>query len=381
MPFMWNWHGFIHKNKSEVIPAITQCEESLFKGYSYQALDSSFREEVDAVAISSFPQQQAEETPLDTNRQISYDSSQSISAIPDIKQENKQYRAWIKNIKIVLQKMQKPELRKISDYKNEWESSIESILKDLSIENSHLTEECKKKNQEIQFLEGLLRKIEEENIEMIDAVASYQPLEVSEESIKRYSFSSSTETIVPEEASIKYVRGISEESGYSSQESIYNSTETIVPEEPESVFKQTNTQITELEKKNELHKEWIKSLDKNLNSNLTLNFIKRSMAPNLKTFEDLKFPSFKNAELKQENKKKKEILQSLGTQIIENVEINTVYQELLSEEIYLYKLNKLEKKLYKEQKELEDIDSYFKKLHEKAAKLHAGIETFTKCLV
>ena len=97
-------------------------------------------------------------------------------------------------------------------------------------------------------------------------------------------------------------------------------------------------------------------------------------------FEDLKDPSFKNVELKQKIRENEESIQSLEAQIIENIEINATYQNLLSEEIYLYKLDKLEKRLGDEKKELEDIDNYFKKLYEKADQLHVNIETFTECL-
>ncbi|MEK7340229.1 MAG: hypothetical protein AABZ92_05920, partial [Verrucomicrobiota bacterium] len=322
--------------------------------------------DVDAVAISSFPQQKIEETPLDANRQISYDNIQSVSAIPDIKHENKQHRAWIKNIKTVLQNIQKPGVKKISDYKDEWESSIESILKNLSIENDHLIEECKKKNEKIRSLEELLREIEEENVEIIDAIDTLSQLvEVPEEVIKRYPFSSSTETIVPEETSAKYARRISKESGYSSEESIYSSTETIVPEKSDAVFVQANTQITELEKKNTAYKEWVNSLEKKLDSNLTLNFIKRSK-PELKILEDLKAPSFKNVELKQENKETEEILQSLEAELEEleqeNAEIHALYQKGLLEGIYQFQLDNLEKSLRNEQRKLKRVGNRLKKL-------------------
>ncbi len=389
----------MRKNQSEALPVFSkkidsqaQCKKKQFKGHSYQALDSSFREEIDAVAILSFSQQKIEETPLGANRQISYDNIQSVSTIPDIKHENKQYRAWIKNIKTVLQNIQKPGVKKISDYKDEWETSIESILKNLSIENDHLIEECKKKNEKIRSLEELLRETEEENVEIIDAIdVLNQPAE-SEEVIKRYSFSSSTETIVPEETSAKYARRISKESGYSSEESIYSSTETIVPEEPESVFMQTNMQITELEKKNELYKEWIDSLDKKLDSNLTLNLIKFLMTTNLKMPEDLKVPSFKNVELKQENKKKEKTIQSLETWLTEAEKDNFALREDsdalqkagLWKDIYQHQfLNQLEieeENTHEIQIELEGIEKDINALQEKMTRLHPSIETLTLCL-
>jgi len=299
----------------------------------------------------------------------------------EIKQENRQYQAWIRNIKIVLQNMQKPEIKTISDYENEWKDSIENILKELSIENAGLLEKCKRKTKEIQYLEDLLEKLEEENIEIIDAIDAFtQPGEVFGESIKRYSFSSSTETIVPEETSIEYVCRESKESGYSSQESIYSSTETLISEESDAVFMQTNKQITELGEKNEIYKKWIRSLNKKLNFNLTLNFIKRSKTPDLKTLEDLKYPSFKNAKLKQENEEVEETIQSLEIALEkleqENAGIHVLYHQILSEEIYLHRLDSLEKSLDNEQKEVEDIDGYFEKLQEKAAKLYENIETF-----
>lgn len=395
---MLKWCNAVRKNQSEALPVFSkkidsqaQCKKKQFKGHSYQALDSSFREEIDAVAILSFPQQKIEKNSLGANRQISYDNIQSVSTIPDIKHENKQYRAWIKNIKTVLQNIQKPGVKKISDYKDEWETSIESILKNLSTENDHFIEECKKKNEKIRSLEEFLEKIEEENAEMIDAMDVSNQLE-SEEVIKRYSFSSSTETIVPEETSAKYARRISKESGYSSEESIYSSTETIIPEEPESVFMQTNMQITELEKKNELYKEWINSLDKKLNSNLTLIFIKSSKMDNLKTFKDLKAPSFENVELKQESKKNEEIIQSLEAWLTEAKEDNLALREDsnalqkadLWEDIHqLQFLNWLD--LGKEhthgiQTELEGIEKDINALQEKMARLHPNIETFTLCL-
>ena len=224
----------------------------------------------------------------------------------------------------------------------------------------------------------MLKKIQEDNVEIMDAIDSYQPLEP----IKRHSFSSSTETIVPEEVSPTYVRRISKESGYESQGSIYSSTETLVSEEPDSVFAQEHAQMEKLEKKNKMCKEWINSLNRKLDSNLTFNLIKLS---NLKTFEDLKAPSFKNVELKQKIRENEEAIQSLEAQIIENIEINAAYQNLLSEEIrfhrskeaYLDRLNELEELLNNEQKELEDIGSRFEK---KTAQLHADIETFTECL-
>jgi len=363
---MLKWCNVVRKNQSEALSVVSkkidsqvQCKKKQLKRHSYQALDSSFRKEIDAVAILSFPQQKIEENSLGTNRQISYDNIQSISAIPDIKHENKQYHVWIKNIKTVLQNMQKSGLKKINDYKNEWESSIESILKEISIENTGLLEEYKRKTKEIQCLEELLKKIQEENVEMIDAIDTFnQPVKIYEESIY-----SSTETIVPEETSNKYVRRISKESGYSS-ESIYGSTETIVPEESNAVFVQANTQITELEKKNAAYKEWINSLEKKLDSNLTLNFIKRSK-PELKILEDLKAPSFKNVELKQENKKTEEMLQSLEAELEEldqeNAEMHILYRNILSKEVYQLRLDNLEKKLRNEQKELEDIDKCLEK--------------------
>jgi len=248
--------------------------------------------------------------------------------------------------------MQKSELKKISDYKNEWETSIESILKDFSVKNDHLIEEYKRKDEEIQCLEGLLEKIEEENIKIINAIDAFnQPEEVFRESIIRHSFSSSTETLVSEDL--------------------------------ETVFIKVNKQMIELKKKNEIYKKWISALDKKLNSNLTLNYLKFSK-PNLKMLEDLKTPSFKNAELKQENKKSEEIIQSLEIELEklerENAGIHLLCPYILSEEIYLYTLDSLKKGLDNEQKEMEDIDSYFEKLQEKAAKLHENIEKFTSYL-
>lgn len=367
--FMPNWWLNLINEKSKIIPVLQEIdgEEMQFNG-GYWDPDPSFRAEVDSIVQTSFLQKKTEETSLVINRQISYLDIPSISEIPDIECENRQYRAWIRNIKTALQG--------INDYKNGWKYSIGSVLKQLNIKNDHLLKECKRAVEEILFLERQLKKIQEDNVEMINAIDSYQP-EGPEESIKRYSFSSSTETIVPEEIGPTYARRISKESGYDSQGSICSSTETLVSEEPDSVFAQKHAQIEELEKKNKMCKEWINSLNRKLDSNLTFNLIKLS---NLKMFEDLKDPSFKNVELKQKIRENEESIQSLEAQIIENIEINATYQNLLSEEIYLYKLDKLEKRLGDEKKELEDIDNYFKKLYEKADQLHVNIETFTECL-
>mgnify|MGYP003404491700 CR=1 FL=1 len=163
----------MRKNQSEILPVVAQCKKSQLEGHSYQVMDSSFREEVDVIAIVSFPKKKIEEPCM--NRQISYLDNPPFISIPDSKYENNRYQAWIKNIKIILQNMQKSELKKISDYKNEWETSIESILKDFSVKNDHLIEEYKRKDEEIQCLEGLLEKIEEENIKIINAPPSVIP--------------------------------------------------------------------------------------------------------------------------------------------------------------------------------------------------------------
>ncbi|HEV3270199.1 MAG TPA: hypothetical protein VGZ69_06085 [Candidatus Rhabdochlamydia sp.] len=368
---MPKWLNFFINKNSEIIPVLQEISEEMQFNGDYQVLDSPFREDVDSIVRASFPQQKIEDAPLVTNRQIScLDIPYSISEIPDIECENRQYRAWIRNIKTALQG--------INDYKNGWKNSIEDVLKELNSENDYLTERCERTAKEVSSLEELLEKIQKDNVEMINAIDSYQPLEP----IKRYSFSSSTETIVPEEIGPTYARRISKESGYDSQGSSCSSTETIVPEEPDSIFVQTHAQIEELEKKNKMCKEWINSLNRKLDSNLTFNLIKLS---NLKTFEDLKDPSFKNVELKQKIRENEEAIQSLEAQIIENIEINAAYQNLLSEEIrfhrskeaYLDRLNELEELLNNEQKELEDIGNRFEK---KAAQLHADIETFTECL-
>lgn len=345
----------VYKNQSETRPVIAQCQKSPLKGHSYRALDFSFREEVNAVAIASFPQQKIEQTSLGTNRQICHlylDDPQAIASMQEVKQESRQYQAWIKNIKTVLQNIQKPEIQKISDYENEWKDSIESILKKLSIEDADLLEGGERTAKEVQSLEELLEKTQKDKVEISNAIDSYQPLE----------------------ASVEYIRRTSKESGYFSEESIYSSTETIVLEESGTVFMQANKQIT---KKNELYKNWMSSLEEKLKSNVTLNFIKTYKTSNLKMLEDLKSPSFKNVELKQKNRKNEEAIQFLKVQIIENIEINAAYQDLLSEEIYFYKLDKLEKRLSNEQKESKEIDNHLKE----SAQLHANIELFTECLI
>ncbi|QZA58534.1 hypothetical protein [Candidatus Rhabdochlamydia porcellionis] len=351
----------IRKGKSEVILADAQCKKDQIQGHSYQALDFSFRKEADIVAISSFPQQKIEQASLGTSRQISYlNIPYFISEIPAIEYENRQYRAWIRNIKTALQE--------IND--NGWKNSIKSILKELNIKNDHLIKEYERTAKEIQSLEELLEKIQEDNVEMVSIIDSYQS-EVSKESIKKSFFSSLTEA---------YTRRISKESGYDSQGSI-SSTETVVLEESDSVFVQAHVQMKELEKKNKIYKEWINSLNRKLDYNYDFKLIKLS---NLKTFEDLKSPSFKKIELKQKNRENEKIIQSLEVQIIKNLEINATYQDLLSEEArfhrskdaYLDKLNELEERLNNEQKELEDLGCY----SEKVGQLHKNMETFTECL-
>lgn len=378
----WCSKNVVYKNPSEVLPVVTQCKESHLEGHSYQILDTSFREEVNVVAIASFPVQKTK------GQQICHlylNDPQAISAMQEkIKQENRQYQAWIRNIKILLKNIQKSKIKTISEHRNEWKVSIENILKNLSIEIENLLEERKRTAEEIQFLEKLLEKMQKDKVEIINAIYRYHPLEVSGESIysstetilPEESDSSSMETVVSEKTSTEYVRRISKESGYSSEESVYSSTETIVPES-ESVLMQTNTQITKLEKKNKIYKTCIESLNKKLNANLTLNFIKLSET-------DLKVLSFKKVELEQENKKNEEAIQSLEAQIAENIEINVAYQDLLSEEIYLYKLDKLKERLEIEEEntheELKDIEKGINTLQEKVTELNPVIEKFTECL-
>lgn len=348
----WCSRNVVYKNLSEVLPVVTQCKESQFEGHSYQILDTSFREEVNVVA-----------------------------------QENRQYQALIRNIKILLKNIQESKVKTLSEHRNEWKVSIENILKNLSIEIENLLEERKRTAEEIQFLEKLLEKMQKDKVEIVNAIYRYHPLEVSEESIysstetivPEESDSSSMETVVSEKTSTEYVRRISKESGYSSEESVYSSTETIVPESG-SVLMQTNTQITKLEKKNKIYKTCVESLNKKLNANLTLNFIKLSET-------DLKILSFKKVELEQEIKKNEEAIQSLEAQIAENIEINVAYQDLLSEEIYLYKLDKLKERLLNLEieeenthEELKDIEKGINTLQEKVTELNPLIEKFTECL-
>ncbi|PWU15042.1 MAG: hypothetical protein C5B45_03455 [Chlamydiae bacterium] len=388
---MLKWCHAVYKNPSKVPSVVTQCKESQFEGHSYQILDTSFREEVNVVAMASFSLQKTKESRMN-RRQICHlylDGPQVILAKQEIKQENRQYQAWIRNTKTVLQNMQKLELHKIKDYKNVWESSIESFVKELNMKNVGLLKECKRRTKEISCLEALLEEIQEENAEMTDTIDAFNQLaEISAESIY-----SSTETIVPEATSTKYVRRISKESGYSSGESIYNSTETIVGEEPEPVCMQANTQITELEKKNALYKEWIDSLDKKLRSNLTLNFIDPLKTTNVKIFEDLKAHSFRNVELKQKNEEKKKILQALKARLTEAREDNfalrkverALQKAILWKDIHQHQfLNELdigEEHTHETQIELEAIEKKINTLQEKGTKLNALIEKFTKCLI
>jgi len=55
---MSKWLNFFTNKKPEFIPVLKEvdCKESRFES-SYQALDASFHEEVDTVAMTSFPEQ------------------------------------------------------------------------------------------------------------------------------------------------------------------------------------------------------------------------------------------------------------------------------------------------------------------------------------
>jgi hypothetical protein len=272
------------------------------------------------------------------------DTSEFFCIADKLSQENSQYKAWIKQVKAVLQRFQKA---KLDNHVTQWKDSIKTTSRILAHKNNVLKKNIKRKDREIQLLQNLLEEIIGENEEIINAIQVLnQPWLVDLETDK---------------ASPVSICKQSEESGYSSDttdntikgSSSCSSIDTVLAEEPDA--------LRALEEENTMYRKWIYSLRRQLSSNLSLKFIEP-----LKMLESLKNPAFDNLVLKQEYARKKSVIQYLQDQLEqvkeENVNIYTLYQENLEHSIYQLQLDKLEEDLQSAYKELEFIDSYTDKL-------------------
>lgn len=181
----------------------------------------------------------------------------------------------------------------------------------------------------MQFLENLIEGVAEKNADVMSSMDQLSTESLTETALKSMNAKQKNELI----------RRVSRESGYatdSSEDTIKgasscSSIDTVLAEEPDPY------PLVDLQKQNTTYKEWVNSLHKKLNSNLTLQCVRPS-----KTLENLRILSFENVELKQKSKANQKAIQYLHYQL-EQIE------EILDKGISPSRVDRLEKSVREEQ--------------------------------
>lgn len=353
-------------------PFVYEKKREKSDGRDYKCMDSSFRKEVDTVALTYFSQQKLnEEKPRSMDQEVSYPSNlQTLSTVGmgALKQENKQYKAWMKNIQTVLQELEKESPLEIPQAST-WEKSIKIVLQGLHSENNILMEENEKKKEKTKLLLDELEEIKKENYDIMHAIVDLALLEPQ-------LIDTSTEI---EDFYAKLMRRDSIESGYGSEyvkesdaSSRSSSCNSFSSTEKEALLKLLDSQ--KLTKKNNGYKTRINALEQRFDM---LSVSKNELL-------DLKWLSFQGVELIKQNKEQEKRIHLLEAELTEAKEDNFDLKEENSalrkanlwKKIYEYQLDIWQESACQEQIELKSIEASLKKI----AELNTSTELFTMCL-
>lgn len=371
---MLKWCNLVHKKITFTADTsfFPPCKKNQTQSHehTYESLDSSFRKEVDAVAWTCFSQQKFP----DKHRDPLIFYLKNPQAL-----ENEQYKAWIKNIKIILHECKKESIQLKGMPIPISKQSVKIVLQNLTVENSLLIEENKQKNETIKFLLNKLEKIKKESSNIINALIKLTLSEATCIDVDR-------ESLVPircknymEEEDAVLIRRVSAESGYGSDK---ESEVTSLPSfySPLNVLEEDAllSGHQKLVKKNEKYKTRINVVEERFSS--------YSAAKN--EFLALKDLSFQKIALIKQNKAQEERICLLEIQVTEAKEDQLDLEEnnralckanLLKEihqRQFLNQIDIWEENISQEQTELNRLEASLKN----GATLNANIETFTKCL-
>lgn len=371
--FMLKWCSSVHKKMAfiakdmHLLPSAKK-DQKKDHGHTYEPLDSSFRKEVDAVAWSCFSQNKFYEKP----RGPSIFHSQEF--------ENEQYKAWIKNIKTVLQECKKESILETMQIST-WKKSVKTVLQDLTFENSLLIEENKKKNAKITSSLNKLEAIKKESSSIIHEIIDLTLLESPYIDDDMESHVLIRPKNYMEEDSATLIRQVSIESGYGSESETTSrlsssSSLGVIEEDNDTLLQPSSHQ--KLVEKNKNYKTWIHAVEERFGS---YSAIKNELF----ALQEL---SFQRIALIEKNKEQEERICLLETQIAEakedlfDLEENNkaLHKTSLLKEIhqqqFLTQMELWEENTRQEQIELNKLEAFLKK----SATLNANIETFTKCL-
>ncbi len=351
---MLKWCNPVHKKMAftakdtQLLPSYKKNQKKNH-GHTYEPLDSSFREEVDAVALTYFSQQKFYEKPQDL----------SIFYLQELEKES------------------------ILEKSSTWKKSVKMVLQDLTSGNSLLIEENKKKNAEIISSLNKLEEIKKENSSIIHEMINLTLLEPSciDDNIESHVL------IRPknyrEEDNATLIRQVSLESGYGSEK------ESEVTSRSSSssslgIIEENSDTLLELS----IHQ---KLIEKKKNCKIRINAEEERFSPNLAAKNELlalQKLSFQRMALIEKNKEQEERICLLEIQIAEakedlfDLEENNkaLHKTSLLKEIhqqqFLTQIEIWEENTCQEQIELNKLEDSFKK----GSTLNANIETFTKCL-